>query len=175
MDARTEAGKTGSSAWSSALIALVVLVAPIGCSPPVATLDLIAQAQRSLTMARGALAATHAEQIKGIESQSAELDAAFDADVRLVASGQITDANPGAPGPVKLTAEWVISARKGYAAAKKALTDKLVASQQTHATDLDNVQAGAEALDMARTLIVMQQNLSANIKGWLLSLQRRQQ
>jgi hypothetical protein len=175
MDARIRGGETGFFAWSRALIALVVLVAPMGCSPPMGTLDLIAQAQRSLTMARGALSATHAEQIKGIEGQSAELDAAFDADVRLVASGQITDANPGAPGPVKLTAEWVISARKGYAAAKKALTDKLVASQLTHATDLDNVQAGAEALDMARTLIVMQQNLSANIKGWLLSLQRRQQ
>ena len=142
----------------------------IGCETPSATLDLIAVARKGLVSARDAQVAQHKEIVRQLEAQAATLDHAFDADVRLVASGQIKNAEGE---PVALTAEWIISGRKGYVAARDLLGRQLRSTETAHATRLDNLTAADEALDLASQLIIRQWNVSERIKQQLMNVQRR--
>ncbi len=132
--------------------------------------DLIAVARRGLDDARTAQQAQNQTIMKQYASQQSSLDAAFDADVRLAAGGQIKDA---AGSAVTLTPEWVISARKGYVAARDAIAAQAQATQTANATRLDNLKAADEALDMATQLILQQQALGLRASQLLLSFQRK--
>ena len=98
------------------------------------------------------------------------MDVAFDADVKLVGAGKIEDASGQ---PVELTPQWVISARKGYAAARDLIGEKIRLAEALHATRMDNVRAADEALEMASQLVVQQSNLGLRIKQQLIAIQRR--
>ena len=153
------------------LICLVVAACPLaGCSAPSATLDLITVARMGIKSAAEVQTANHAELLRHYDTQAKALDSAFDADVRLVAGGQLADA---AGKPVKLTAEWVISARKGYAAASGMIADQKRNAEAAHAVHLDNLNAADEALDMASQLIVQQSSLTQKLKQHLIGIQRR--
>jgi len=141
-----------------------------GCAAPTATLDLIGVARKGLQGVRADEEAQHAQTLKRMEAQAAALDAAFDADVRLVAAGQIR--NPEGE-PVSLTPEWVISARAGYAAARNLLQDQLLSLERTHQVRQDNLAATDESLEMASQLIVQNWNVAQRIKQHLLEVQRR--
>ena len=159
-----------SARISKILPILLVVILLAGCSAPSATLDLITVARKGITSAQEAEQANHALLVQRLEAQKSSLDVAFDADVRLAAAGQIKD---NAGRPVALTPEWVISARKGYAAARD-LTDKQIRSAQTaHATRMDNLRAADESLDMASQLILRQWSVSEKIRQHLINLQRR--
>ncbi len=154
------------------LVMLAVLSAGlVGCSPPQASLSLIAQGRRALQGAADREAAQSALLLEQIDQQQTALDVAFDADVRLCASGSIKDAEGN---PIAFDADWVISARKGYTAAVGVLQKNRANVTTASATALDNIKAGDEALEMAATLIIMQQNVSANIKQWLLSYMNKE-
>lgn len=150
--------------------ALMGLAPATGCQPAPATLELIAVTQKALTDAAEAEKENNAELHRRLADSQAALDAAFDADVRLAETGKI--AGP-ASQPVALSAEWVISARKGYAAARDALTEDARRADAVHATRLDNLSAAGEALDMANRLTVLQYSVSERTKELLLTLQRR--
>ncbi len=150
---------------ASALLAMLT-----GCSAPTATLDLITVARKGLTLAKQAQIDQHTELANRLESQTASLDTAFDADVRLVAAGQIKNSDGK---PVALTPEWVISARKGYAAARDLLAKQARSAEAAHATRLDNLNAADEALDMATQLIVQQWAITNRIRQELINVQRR--
>lgn len=140
-----------------------------GCVAPPATVDLITVARKGLAMAREAQASQHAEIVRQLESQSAALDQAFDADVRLAAAGQIKTADGQV---VPFTPEWVISARKGYAAARDATGRELRGAEAANAARSDNIKAADEALDMASQLIVQQYSVSEQIKQQIINVQR---
>lgn len=148
---------------------LAAVVAP-GCSAPPATLELIAVARQGLAHAEAAEAEHHAQAAARLDTRRAALDAAFDADVRLVAAGRIRGEG-GAP--VELTPDWVISARKGYAAARDALADHARRAEADHAVRLDNLRAADEALDLAADLILRRQNLTARARRLIMNLHRR--
>lgn len=131
-----------------------------GCTAPTATLDLITIARKATGSARDAEDAQHAEIIKHLKRQVAALDSAFDADVRLAERGGIPSPTSQ---PVKLTAEWVISARKGYAAARDLLAGQMRSAEISHAARVDNLQAGDEALEMASQLIVRRWSVGERI------------
>lgn len=150
--------------------ALLLLVAAGGCSPPPATLDLIAVARAGLADARAAQADQHQALMKQYAAQAAALDAAFDADVRLAAGGALTD---GSGKSVPLSGEWVVSARKGYIAARDAVSETMRSAQAAHTVRMDNVQAADEALDMAASLILQQQALNLRVREQLLEFQRK--
>jgi len=155
--------------WRLAILATLGL-APAGCSAPTATLNLITFARKALVSAQQAQAAQHDELTQHLKKQATALDAAFDNDVRLVAAGQIK----GASGePIELTPEWVVSARKGYAAARDLIADEIRSAESSHAAELDNLKAADEALDMASQLIVRQSAIAEQIKQQLISVQRR--
>ncbi|MBS3734472.1 MAG: hypothetical protein KGY99_06045 [Phycisphaerae bacterium] len=152
------------------LLAAACAVAPLtGCGAPPATTELLAVARQGLAGAQQAESDHHAAALERIAARRAALDAAFDADVARVASGELTDA---AGAPVALTAEWVISARKGYAAARDALAEQARAAEQAHATRADNLAAADEALAMAQELIVRQWALRDRVQKTVLTLYR---
>ncbi len=153
-----------------ALLALLGAGLFVGCGAPPATLELIGVAQKALRETSALEKERHAEELRRLESMKAALDAAFDADVKLAEAGRITDAQGR---PVRLSAEWVISARKGYAAARDALSEQQQRLQAAQATHLDNLAAAAEALTLARNLILQQASLSGRARQFLMSLQRR--
>ena len=140
-----------------------------GCAPP-ATMDLITVARKGLTMAQEAQAARHGDLLGQLNAQAAALDQAFDADVKLAAAGQIKDAEGKT---VALTPDWVISARKGYAAARDAVSKQVRAEDALHAAQTDNLKTTDEALDMAGRLIVQQWAIGERIQQEFLNLQRR--
>ena len=141
-----------------------------GCGAPPATLELIAVANKAMADAAQAAQERHAEDIQRLVGQAGALDAAFDADVRLVEAGKIT----GTDGkPIELSAEWVISARKGYAAARGALAEQRHRLDENHATSIDNLSAAAEALEMARELILQHYALTGRARQALKSMTRR--
>ena len=150
--------------------AALCLIALAGCSPPAATLQLIAVARQGIKGAQDAQVAQHEQLTKFRDGQSAALDAAFDADVRLAASGALKDASGK---PLALTEEWVISARKGYTAARDLIQQQAQADQAAHAARLDNLKASDEALDMAGQLIIQQQGLALRAQQELADFQRR--
>jgi hypothetical protein len=141
-----------------------------GCGAPTATLDLISVARRGLVDAREAELQRSEEMTRRVETQMDALGDAFDTDVRLVSAGEVT----GADGkPVELSADWVISARKGYAAAQRMLLQQALADQADHLQRLDNLSAADEALQMAGGLIIRQAAVSQRARNVLTQLHRR--
>lgn len=141
-----------------------------GCGTPTATLDLISVARRGLDDARTAERQRREEMRQRVESQMDALGDAFDTDVRLVSAGEVT----GPDGkPVALSAEWVISARKGYAAAGRMLLQQALADQADHLQRLDNLAAADEALLMAAGLIVRRAAVSERVRNVLMDLHGR--
>jgi len=149
---------------------LAALLAAPGCAAPGATLDLITVARKGLAMSRQAQADRHAEIVRRLQAGIAELDGAFDNDVRLVAAGQIKSPDGQ---PAGLTPEWVISARKGYSAARDLVAEDIRAAEQAGAADEDNLKAADEALEMASQLVVQQWSIGERLKQQLIDAQRR--
>ncbi len=154
--------------WPLVAAAIAVLTLG-GCTGAPATLELIAVARRALTEAKETQAAQHAQLLQQIAAQQAALDAAFDADVTLAAAGGITDAQGQA---VQFSPQWVISARRGYIAARDALGDQVRAAEAAHTVHQDNLTAAEEALDMASELIVAQSSVTERLKTVLLAAYR---
>jgi len=151
----------------SLLLLIVSLMA--GCSAPAATLDLMSVAQNAIYSAREDAEQRHGEIVRMLKAQVAGLDAAFDADVKLAASGQIRTSD----GQVaQLTPDWVISARKGYIAARDLLGEQIRAAETDHAIRQDNLKLADESLEMASELIVRQWNIAERIKQHILNLRR---
>jgi hypothetical protein len=159
--------------WLAALVVGVVLclISQLGCSSPIATTGLIAQGQHGLSDARHAQQRTYARYCASHQSQLHALDDAFDADVKLVAAGQIA----GDDGqPIPLSSDWVIAARRGYALARDMLATQFASETHAHAIQLDNLSAATEALHLANELTVLQWNVSARIKQAFLRNQATQ-
>lgn len=156
--------------WTFVFLLAAALAPAAGCQSQSASLELITVARRGLAMAQEAEAALHARQVKQLEVQAASLDAAFDADVKLLAAGQVRDAQGK---PLSLTPEWVISARKGYAAARDVVGRQARDGDSAHATRVDNLQASDEALEMASQIILQQMALGQTIRQQLLEAQRK--
>ena len=149
---------------------LAMLAALAGCTSPPATLELVGVAQKALADAQAYQTQRHQEAMGNLESLASSMDAAFDADVRLAAAGGIV----GADGKsVALSPEWVISARKGYAAGRDALAAQRQKMESGHAQQLDNLSAAGEALDLAKALIIQSSFLNEQARQILLSLQRK--
>ena len=142
----------------------------VGCGAPSATLDLITVARQGLASAQEAEIQHHEALLSQYGSQQAALDAAFDADVRLVAAGGIQNADGET---VELTPEWIISARKGYAAARDMVGQNIRSTEAAHAVRIDNLRVADESLEMASQIIVQQSNLTERIKQQLIGIQRR--
>ncbi len=142
----------------------------VGCETPHATLDLISVARKGMATTRQSQSALHQEIITHLETRKKSLDHAFDTDVVLVASGKLQNSDGE---EITLSPEWVISARKGYAAARDIIDSEIQSAQRTHSTQMDNIVAADEALDMASQLIVQQWDVSEKIKQQLLNIQRR--
>ena len=159
--------------WLAALMVLVILclISQLGCSAPTATTELIAQGQHGLADARDAQQLTYRRYCASHQTQLRTLDDAFDADVRLVAAGQIA----GDDGqPIPLSADWVIAARRGYTLARDMLATQFASETHAHAIQLDNLAAATEALHLANELTVLQWNVSARIKQAFLRNQATQ-
>ena len=155
------------SKMAASIFCAVVLC---GCSAPPASLDLIAVARKGVVSARQAQVAQHDRQVKQLQAQAAAMDAAFDADVKLAESGALKDEQGK---PLTLTAQWVISARKGYAAARDMVSESVRQEEGNHATCLDNLDATDEALDMAAQLIVQQMAVGEKLRQELLAAQKK--
>ncbi|MFP4140113.1 MAG: hypothetical protein ACLFVY_06075 [Phycisphaerae bacterium] len=152
------------------MLCAVLPVLLAGCGAPTATLDLISVARRGLADARSAELQRSEEMTRRVESQMDALGEAFDTDVRLVSAGEVT----GADGkPVALSPEWVISARKGYAAAQRMLVQQTLTDQADHLQRLDNLAAADEALQMATGLIVRRAAVSQRVRNVLMDLHGR--
>jgi hypothetical protein len=150
-------------------LAAVILPGLAGCASPSATLELIAMGQAGLASARSAQKQHQNDINKYHQAQLEALDAAFDNDVRLAEAGQIKSLDGET---IKLSADWVISARKGYAAARNILTGQMLANQAVNAIEMDNIDAAAEALDLAAKITVLQWNLGERIKQQFLKITR---
>lgn len=159
--------------WLAALMVLVVLclISQLGCSAPTATTGLIAQGQHGLSDARHEQQRTYARYCASHQMQLRALDDAFDADVRLVAAGQLTGEDDH---PIPLSADWVIAARRGYALARDTLAKQFASETHAHTIQLDNLAAATEALRLANELTVLQWNVSARIKQAFLRNQATQ-
>lgn len=142
-----------------------------GCGTPTATLDLIAVARRGLSEAKSAELQRRQESRRAIEARLDMLDDAFDEDVRLVSAGQVTTEDGG--GTVELSADWVISARKGLSAGHRMLLEQALVDQAAHLQRLDNLAAADESLEMAAGLIVRQAAISERARQVLTKLHRR--
>ena len=149
---------------------LAGMLAAGGCQSQSASLELVTVARRGLAMAKDAEAAQHAAQVQQWQAQAGALDAAFDADVKLVAAGQVRDAQ-GQPLP--LSPEWVISARKGYSAARSLVEQQVRQGESAHTTRADNLQASDEALEMASQLILQEMAVGNAVRQQLLDAQRK--
>ncbi len=153
----------------SALCSLLLAAALAGCSASPAAVDLIAAARAGLAQARRAEAQRQALEARGLEAQAAALDAAFDADVRAVAAGQVGPAGD----PTALSPEWVISARRAYATTLRALAQQQLRDQAAGAERLDNLAAADEALEMAGDLLVRQLQLAEPVRRRLMDIHGR--
>ena len=141
-----------------------------GCAAPPATVELVNVARQALADASELADARRADDLARLDELAGALDAGFDADVRLVAAGGLI----GPDGqPVGLSPEWVISARKGYAAARGALADQRTRRADQTAREKDNLAAAGEALDMAMQLILQQYAVGERLRNLLLTAQRR--
>ncbi|MGC9455380.1 MAG: hypothetical protein ACP5HU_11025 [Phycisphaerae bacterium] len=151
------------------LLLTVFLAASAGCHQT-AAVDLIAVAREGLADARLAEQQHHERYIRQLTRQMQALDDAFDADVRLAAAGQITNADGE---PVALTADWVISARKGYTAAREIIAQQMLSADRAHAVRMDNLSAADEALEMACDLLLRQAAIAEPIRRTLLEAHGR--
>jgi hypothetical protein len=149
---------------------LAMMAGLTGCTSPPATLELVGVAQKALADARTYQAQRHQEAMGNLVSLASSLDAAFDADVRLAAAGGIVSPDGKS---VALSPEWVISARKGYAAGRDALASQRQKMDSGHAQQLDNLSAASEALDLAKALIIQSSFLNEQARQILMSLQRK--
>jgi len=140
-----------------------------GCATPSATLDLIGIARKAITDEQAQAEQMHGQFIERLKAQGDALDSAFDADVRLVANGQMKMAN-GAP--VELSSDWVISARKGYAAARDMLADAIRSADTAHLVRQENLRVADESLDMASQLVVQNWKVTEKVKQYILNAQR---
>jgi len=147
------------------VLALTLLLP--GCATPTATIDLIGVAKKSLASAATAQQQSHELIVKQYQAQQASLDAAFDADVRLAATGGLKNAKGD---PITLSADWIISARKGYTAARETLAEQIRNEQETHAVEQDNITAALDAMEMARELTVLQWNVGERFKQKFLKM-----
>jgi hypothetical protein len=152
------------------LVALILPALSTGCGAPPATMELIAVARKGLADASTLEKSRHAEALSRLDAQKAALDSAFDADARLVEAGKIQDA---AGKPLPLSAEWVISARRGYAAARDALAQQRRRLETENASHLDNLSAADEALAMAGRLILQHYALAGQARQIIHALGRR--
>jgi hypothetical protein len=130
-----------------------------------------------VTQARAAQQAQHEEIQSRMQERTAQLDDAFDADVKLAGAGLLrkpmaATAPADSSQVVSFTPEWVISARRGYAAARDAMARDARNEEIAHAVRMDNLAASDEALDMATQLIVRQWNLGQKLESSMLALQR---
>jgi hypothetical protein len=121
-------------------------------------------------MAQESEAHQHTETLHHLKSQSAALDSAFDADVRLAGSGELKKPDGTV---VELSPEWITSARKGYIAARDLLSEQVRLAEVAHATRRDNLRVADESLEMASHLIIQQWNVTEQLKQHVLSAQRR--
>ena len=151
-----------------ALLLLVGLVPP-GCSAPAAAVDLITIARRGIASSQKGHEQQHGEIVRRLSVQAAALDSGFDADVRLAAAGQLKTAKGE---PVELSPEWIVSARKGYIAARDLLAEQIRLGELAHAKQQDNLKIADESLEMATQLIVQQWNVAERIKHHVLNIQR---
>jgi len=139
-----------------------------GCAgPSAAALELIDVARKGITLASETQQNQYAALIDQYQGHIAALDAAFDSDAKLAEAGQISTA---AGQAVPLTARWVIEARKGYIAARDALSRQIQAAELAHRTNQDNLQAADESLEMAAVLILQQMDIHESIKSKVLSI-----
>ncbi len=152
----------------SALLASMAF-ASTGCGGPDSTLDLLTVAQQGLRLAAEQQIQQHGRIVQHLQSNLTALDSAFDADVKLAAAGQILGAGGEA---VLLTADWVISARKGYTAARGMLTGQIHSAEASHAQSLANLQAAEDALQMAAELTVRRWQVAEQIKQHVLQTHR---
>ena len=119
--------------------------------------DLIGVAKKSLASAATAQQQSHDLIVRQYQAQQSALDTAFDADVRLAAAGGLKNAKGE---PITLSADWIISARKGYTAARELLAEQIRQEQETHAVELD----------MAKELTILQWNVGEQIKQKFLKM-----
>lgn len=153
---------------AAALAALLATLA--GCGGSAASLELLAAARGGIALAREAELEHQQRYDRQLAAQAEALDAAFDADVRLVDAGRLL----GPEGePVRLTAAWVIAARQGYAAGQRALQEEARASAAAHAGRLDDLAATDEALEMAVELIAADAALADRVRVRLAQVRGR--
>jgi len=149
---------------------LLMLLPAGGCCAPAAALELIAAARTGLAIERQAQVEQHAQVIRQLEAQQAALDSAFDTDVNLAAAGQITDASGST---VTMSPEWIISARKGYIAARDALGRQILAAEAAQRVRLDNLAACDETLELASQLLIRQSAIGRGVKEHLMRIHGR--
>ncbi len=154
-----------------ALLVLAIAGLLGGCTAAPANLELISVARVGLAQAASFQQAQQQALDAGFDAQQQALDAGFDADVRRVAAGELR--RPDGSG-VELSAEWVISARRGYAAARDALADARRQNQAQAVLAADNLAAADEALHLAAGLILQQHRLSQHLRRALLEPHRSQ-
>ncbi|MBN1942718.1 MAG: hypothetical protein JW849_05420 [Phycisphaerae bacterium] len=158
-------------AYRKHLVLFLAMLLP-GCASPTATVDLIGVAKKSLAATATTQQQSHERLVGQYQAQQAALDAAFDADVRLAAAGQLKNARGE---PVELSADWIVSARKGYAVARDLLAEQIRKETETHAVEQDNIAAAVEALQMAEELTVLQWNVSERFKQQFLKLTQQKE
>lgn len=141
-----------------------------GCSAATATLDLISVVRKGIQLEQESEAQQHAQILQHLTGQLAALDSAFDADVRLVAAGQIKSSDGSI---VELSPEWIVSARRGYIAARDLLGDQVRSAEGAHSTRQDNLKSIDESLEMASRLVVREWNVTERIRQHVLDTQRR--
>ena len=123
-------------------LALVLLLLLPACADwTAAQLELVRQAERGVVSARRSAEAQSALIAAADEARRLELDAAFDADVRVRG---------------ELSAEWVIEARRAYAAGLALLDEQRRHHEQAAEVDRRNALAAEAALTRLRDLLETQ-------------------
>lgn len=149
------------------LIPLLFIILPlIGCAPSAATIMLAQQGIQGLELAKADIADLSGKLKGQYDKQDVSLDNAFDSDVKACEAGLLKDKDGK---PIPLNSAWVIDSRRLYAQAKSIVAGNKVDVQRALDIRIDNIFAAERALQNAIALIVLQQNLDANIKGWILN------
>ena len=126
--------------------ALICLLIP-GCQQFTQTqLDLVTQARRGIA----SVAIRHDESADVAHLRRQQLDGAFDADVRAQQA---------------LSADWIIEARKAYAAAIDAYAKQQAAATAAREQDKRNLAAADAALAKLQSLLEMQRQISIEELG----------
>ena len=129
-------------------LALVLLLLLPACADwTAAQLELVRQAERGVVSARRSAEAQAALLAAADEARRLELDAAFDADVRVRGGGK------------GLSAEWVVEARRAYAAGLALLDEQRRQHERAAEVDRRNALAAEAALARLRDLLETQAEL----------------